>query len=187
MLFLNSWRVSSHIVRYETNPPAMQKQDQWHSREAQIEPPLFECEWAFRIQAITQVTFRLTTKLQCDCNFSSYRKCLQGGLGKFQIDPSIVAAFRDQTFSGSQSHPYARILKAHSHSMSGGSIWASLQCQCCFWIAGGLVSYLTMWLFTLQLFKNSIDTQEKLRLNLHSLSVSVSVSVSVSELLEYGR
>jgi hypothetical protein len=31
----------------------------------------------------------------------------------------------------------------------------------------------------LQLFKNSIDTHEKLRLNLHSLSVS--------ELLEYGR
>jgi hypothetical protein len=43
------------------------------------------------------------------------------------------------------------------------------------------VSYLTMGLLTLQLFKNSIDTQEKLRLNLHSLSVSV------SELLEYGR
>jgi hypothetical protein len=36
-----------------------------------------------------------------------------------------------------------------------------------------------------QLFKNSNDPQEKLRLNLHSLSVSV--SVSVSELLEYGR
>jgi hypothetical protein len=33
----------------------------------------------------------------------------------------------------------------------------------------------------LQPFKNSIHTQEKLRLNLHSLSVSV------SELLEYGR
>jgi hypothetical protein len=32
---------------------------------------------------------------------------------------------------------------------------------------------------TLQLFKNSTNTQEKLRLNLHSLSVS--------ELLEYGR
>ena len=31
----------------------------------------------------------------------------------------------------------------------------------------------------LQLFKNSVDAQEKLRLNLHSLSVS--------ELLEYGR
>jgi hypothetical protein len=73
----------------------------------------------------------------------------------------------------------ARILKAHSHSMSGSSIWASLECHCCFWIAGGLVSYLTMWPLTLQLFKNSIDTQEKLRLNLHSLSVS--------ELLEYGR
>jgi hypothetical protein len=36
-----------------------------------------------------------------------------------------------------------------------------------------------MWLLTLQLFKNSIDNQEKLRLNLHSLSVS--------ELLEYRR
>jgi hypothetical protein len=43
------------------------------------------------------------------------------------------------------------------------------------------VSYLTRCLLILQLFKNSINTQEKLRLNLHSLSVSV------SELLEYGR
>jgi hypothetical protein len=34
---------------------------------------------------------------------------------------------------------YARILKAHSHSMSGGSIWASLECECGFWIAGGWV------------------------------------------------
>ena len=79
----------------------------------------------------------------------------------------------------------ASILKAHSHSMSGSSIWASLECHCCFWIAGvpyyviTRVSYLTMWLLTLQLFKNSIDTNEKLRLNLHSLSVI--------ELLEYGR
>jgi hypothetical protein len=38
-----------------------------------------------------------------------------------------------------------------------------------------------MWLLTLQLFKNSIDIQEKLRMNLHSLSVSA------SELLEYRR
>jgi hypothetical protein len=38
-----------------------------------------------------------------------------------------------------------------------------------------------MSLLTLQLFKNSIDTEEKLRLNFHSLSVSV------SKLLEYGR
>jgi hypothetical protein len=36
-----------------------------------------------------------------------------------------------------------------------------------------------MWLLTLQLFKNNIDTQRKLRLNLHSLSVIL--------LLEYGR
>ena len=76
VLFLNSWRVSSHIVRYRydtlqlfknsidtqgklrlnfhslsvselleyrRNPPAIQKQH-LHSREAQIEPPLFECE-----------------------------------------------------------------------------------------------------------------------------------------------
>jgi hypothetical protein len=67
-----------------------------------------------------------------------------------------------------------------SLSKSGGSIWASLKCQCCFWLilAGVLVSYLiTMWLLTLQLFKNSTDTQEKPRLNLHSLSV----------LLEYRR
>jgi hypothetical protein len=65
----------------------------------------------------------------------------------------------------------ARILKAHSHSysMSVSSIWASLEGQRCFWIAGGVVSYLTMWLLTLQLFKNNTDTQEKLRLNLPPL------------------
>jgi hypothetical protein len=40
----------SHIVRYDTNPPAIQKQH-WNSIEAQIEPPLIECEWAFRIRA----------------------------------------------------------------------------------------------------------------------------------------
>jgi hypothetical protein len=50
MLFLNSWRVSSRIVRYDISPPAIQKQH-WHSREAQIELPLMECEWAFRIRA----------------------------------------------------------------------------------------------------------------------------------------
>jgi hypothetical protein len=38
-----------------------------------------------------------------------------------------------------------------------------------------------MWLLTLQLLKNSIDTQGKLRLNLHSLSMSV------SKFLEYRR
>ena len=39
----------------------------------------------------------------------------------------------------SAQHIYTCILKAHSHSMSGGSIWASLEYQCCFWIAGGWV------------------------------------------------
>ena len=65
------------------------------------------------------------------------------------------------------------------------------------WRASVIPYYVTT--HALQLFKNSIDTQKKLRLNLHSLSVSVSVSVSidnpedfwivygVSELLEYGR
>jgi hypothetical protein len=65
--------------------------------------------------------------------------------------------------------------------MSGSSIWASLASVIAvFELLEELVSYLTsMWLLTLQLFKNSIDTQGKLRLNLHSLSVS--------ELLEYMR
>jgi hypothetical protein len=80
----------------------------------------------------------------------------------------------------------ACFLKAHSCTLTikewrWNSIWASLECQCCFRTAGGLVSYLTMWLLTFQLFKNSTDTQENIRLNLHSLSVSV------SELLKYRR
>jgi hypothetical protein len=54
VLFLNTWRVSNHIARYDTSPPAIQKQH-WHSREAQIEPPLIECEWAFRIRALGYV------------------------------------------------------------------------------------------------------------------------------------
>jgi hypothetical protein len=54
---------------------------------------------------------------------------------------------------------YACILKAHSHLKSGGSIWASLVCQCCFWIwAGRWVTHLSMWLLTLQLFENSALT-----------------------------
>jgi hypothetical protein len=53
MLFLNSWRVSSYTVSYDTNPPAIQK-EHWHSREAQIEPPLIECE--------------------CECELLEYRR-----------------------------------------------------------------------------------------------------------------
>jgi hypothetical protein len=33
------------------------------------------------------------------------------------------------------SETSACILKAHSHSMSGSSIWDSLDCHCCFWMA----------------------------------------------------
>jgi hypothetical protein len=75
----------------------------------------------------------------------------------------------------------------HSHSMSGGSIWASRGCQCCFWIAGWLVSYLTMWLLTLRLIKNSIYNQEKLKLNLHSLSVSERKTLRVKPVFHFKR
>ena len=78
-----------------------------------------------------------------------------------------------------------RILKAHSRlqSKSGRLVWVSLEWQCCFSIAGVVVSYLSMRLPIIHLFKNGIDIQAKLRFNPHSLSVSV----SVSELLEYRR
>jgi hypothetical protein len=51
-LFLNSCSVSVVPYYVTAHPPAIQKQN-WHSKEAQIEPPLIECEceWAFRIQA----------------------------------------------------------------------------------------------------------------------------------------
>jgi hypothetical protein len=69
MLFLNSCRVSSYIVRYDTNPPAIQKQD-WHWREAQIETPLIEC--AFRIRALISLLFYVSWK-----NNSYVWSCLQ--------------------------------------------------------------------------------------------------------------
>ena len=50
LLFLSSWRASVIPYYVTTHPPAIQKQHRL-SREAQIEPPLIECEWAFRIQA----------------------------------------------------------------------------------------------------------------------------------------
>ena len=57
MLFLNSWRVSSHIVRYGINPPAIQKQH-WHSKEYQIEPPLFESELLEYRRELTECVMR---------------------------------------------------------------------------------------------------------------------------------
>jgi hypothetical protein len=56
--------------------------------------------------------------------------------------------------------------------------WVSMLFLNSWRVSSHLVGVITL---ALQLFKNSIDTREKLRLNLHSLSVSV------SELLEYGR
>ena len=50
LLFSSSWRASVIPYYVTTHPPAIQKQH-WHSREAQIELPLIECEWAFRIRA----------------------------------------------------------------------------------------------------------------------------------------
>jgi hypothetical protein len=61
MLFLNSWRASVIPYYVTTHPPAIQKQH-WHSREAQIEPPLIECEWAFRIRAMESVPSNISYK-----------------------------------------------------------------------------------------------------------------------------
>ena len=53
VLFLNTVAggLRSHTVGYDTNTLKLFKKLHWHSREAQIEPPPFEFEWAFRIQA----------------------------------------------------------------------------------------------------------------------------------------
>jgi hypothetical protein len=64
MLFLNSWRASATLYSATTHPPAIQKQH-WQSREAQIELPLIECEWAFRIRRLIKGAWQ-----------SSYDSCL---------------------------------------------------------------------------------------------------------------
>jgi hypothetical protein len=64
MLFLNSWRVSVVPYSVTPHPPGIQKQ-QWHSREAQIEPPLIECEWAFRILEYGRNKGLITVFLKC--------------------------------------------------------------------------------------------------------------------------
>ena len=107
--------------------------------------------------------------LECQCCF-----WIAGGSVVIQIfmhrslKPQLAALNKTRLFcSYIHTKTFACIPKAHSHShsMSGGSFWASLECQCCFWIAGGLVVLqLTVWLLTIQLFKNSIDTHGKLRM-----------------------
>ena len=76
VLFLNSWRVS--VVPYDvTNHSSAIQKQHWHSREAQIEPPRFECdcEWAFRIQAYMTTLINLTIIWGISCwkleNFES--------------------------------------------------------------------------------------------------------------------
>jgi hypothetical protein len=85
MLFLNSWRVSSHIVRYDTNPPAIQKQH-WHSREARIEPPLIECEWAFRIRAF-MAGFSVTSAMYL---VSYWKKLWRRNSFPFQVNEHLT-------------------------------------------------------------------------------------------------
>jgi hypothetical protein len=71
ILFLNIWRVSVVPYYVITHPPAIQKQH-WHSREAQIEPPLSKCEWAFSIQMIVIFIFApanfLSSMWECWCH-----------------------------------------------------------------------------------------------------------------------
>jgi hypothetical protein len=62
LLFLNGWRVSVVPYYVTTHPPAIQKQH-WPSGKAQIESPLIECEWAFRIRALFSIICMDITQL----------------------------------------------------------------------------------------------------------------------------
>jgi hypothetical protein len=70
LLFLNSWRVSVVPYYVTTHPLAILKQH-WHSREAQIEPPLIECERALRIQAYVSLMY---PHLNIHNSFTSIRR-----------------------------------------------------------------------------------------------------------------
>ena len=68
--------------------------------------------------------------------------CRLGGIQVNYLKNTKLRRFERRPFVwklGTKTRCYACILKAHS--MSGGSIWVSLECQCCFWswIAGGWV------------------------------------------------
>jgi hypothetical protein len=149
------------------------------------DPPVATKSPSVRPNAKPPTMQNLPTLLLCSCNLELFTTTLRYpdiNIRQFKTDLQTyyLTALRE-CFNKEDPRTWktiARILKAHSHLMCGSSIWAFLECHCCFWIAGGLVSYLTMWLLTLQLLKNSIDTQEKLRLNLHSWEC---------ELLKYGR
>jgi hypothetical protein len=100
MLFLNSWRVSSRIVRYDISPSAIQKQH-WHSREAQIELPLMECEWAFRIRAY--VSKCLPIALSC---FISWWELVRVSARVIpsQLSSTSVPIWRHESWEGQLSY-----------------------------------------------------------------------------------
>jgi hypothetical protein len=94
-LFLNSWRCSVISYYVTAHPPAIQKHH-WHAREAQIEPPLIECEWAFRIQAYVNPwsvnTLSLTRKIVCPqtVNLKSIAHLVALPLGEHIVHGQIV-------------------------------------------------------------------------------------------------
>jgi hypothetical protein len=99
----------------------------------------------------------------------------------FSVLEKNISLVRMATVKDMSWKTYACILKAHSHShsMSGSAIWASLECHCCFWIAGGLgclpFTWKFRWFHTESKWKKRRDKKTRrldYLLNLHSLSVS---------------
>ena len=73
---------------FSAHPPAIQKQH-WHSREAQIEPPLIECEceWAFRIRALV---FKSKSKYEISAHSVHRWPSLIGPEFSVQIDMELT-------------------------------------------------------------------------------------------------
>jgi hypothetical protein len=69
VLFFNSWAVSSHMVRYSTTLTIQlfKNSIDTHAREAQIEPPLFECE-CFKNTGVSQRWWMTYTVVNCWVN-----------------------------------------------------------------------------------------------------------------------
>jgi hypothetical protein len=119
-----------------------------------------------------------------NCINFSIKRILHGGAnGKyfpvyFSVSHSLLTSNKRWHLSSKSIKFLACILKAHSHlkewRFNLSSPWVPVLFLNC-WRVSVAPYYATI--LTHQLFKNSIDTQGKLRLNLHSLSVS--------ELLEY--
>jgi hypothetical protein len=54
LFWIAGWLVSYQLYYVTTHAPSSYRKYHWHLREAQIEPPLIECEWDFRVQAYVQ-------------------------------------------------------------------------------------------------------------------------------------